>query len=241
MWQRLWATLLDAVFPPRCVTRGCGGAGSWWCARCLAAVQPLPSPRCGRCGLALAGAACLRCASRPPSFRRAACGGVYAPPLRDAIHALKYRGVRPLAEPLGRLAAAALGPVAPETLVVAVPSHGSRVAERGIDHTALLAASVARALGRPAVPALERRRPTRPQVGLTPRERRANVAGAFRAVGPVAGHSLVLVDDVLTSGATGEACARELLAAGALAVDVCTVARALRRAPAAGAVPARRL
>lgn len=155
--------------------------------------------------------------------------GIYAGTLRDAVRALKYQRLRALAAPLGDLAAAAYGSPEFGTLVVPVPDHPTRTAERGVDHTRLLAVAVAARLGTPvALPgALARTRPTPPQVGLTPLERLANVAGAFLAGPEVAGRDIVLVDDVMTTGATARACAMALLAVGATRVEVCSVARAL--------------
>jgi ComF family protein len=154
--------------------------------------------------------------------------GVYSSVLRAGIHALKYRGVRGVADPLGQLAARAYGAADEDALVVPVPSRRRRVAVRGVDHARLLAVVVAREVGRlVVVDALERCRRTRPQVGLDPTERRRNVLGAFRATSVVAGHAVILVDDVMTTGATAEACAEALLIARARVVDVCTVARAV--------------
>jgi ComF family protein len=230
--QRLSDTALDWLFPPRCVVRGCGRRGAWLCAACLAAVRPPPAPLCARCGAPCAGQACGDCAALRPAFERAVAAGLYEPPLRDAIQALKYGGVRTLARPLGRLAAVPLrlrlAPPA-DALLVPVPSHHRRAASRGLDHTVLLVAELARSTGTAAsLDLLTRPRATRPQVGLTPAGRRANVAGAFAVRGRLDGRTVVLVDDVLTTGATASACAEALAAAGAARVLVCTVARAAR-------------
>ncbi len=162
-----------------------------------------------------------------PSFDGLITAGLYVSPLRDAIQALKYGGVRPLAPTLARLAAPGLAAIAP-AVVAPVPSHPRRVAARGLDHTRLLAREVAQATDLPWLPdLLVRTRATLPQVGLERAARRANVAGAFRVQARVPTPVVVLVDDVLTTGATASACAEALRAAGAARVVACTVARAV--------------
>ncbi len=154
-------------------------------------------------------------------------GGLFGGPLADAIHALKY-GDRPaLARPLGRWLAARIR-LPRDALVVAVPLGRRRRLARGYDQAGRLAEQVARAGGAPLLQgALRRVRETPPQVGRSRAARAANVAGAFEAdPRRVAGRELVLVDDVVTTGATADAAARALLAAGARRVTVVALARA---------------
>jgi ComF family protein len=149
-------------------------------------------------------------------------------PLAVAVQRLKYRGRRVLADALGALLASRY-PFAPDALLVPVPLHVARLRERGFNQALLLARALARCRGLSvAAQALARRRTTRAQPGLAAAERRANVQGAFTVPRPqvVSGRSVVLIDDVLTSGATADACATALLAAGAVRVDVYTVGRA---------------
>lgn len=202
------------VAPPACYT--CG--------------QALPSWRT----ISLAAERCAACRRRPPAFDRGAVACDYEGELRAIIHAFKYDGRRSLARPLGRL----LGDAGAAVLdgahaVVPVPLHPWKRLQRGFNQSA----DLARTLGVPVRPLLFRSRVTRAQAGLTPGQRRRNVAGAFilhpssagmggRARG-VADQIIVLVDDVMTTGATLDACARVLKRAGAREVRTLTLARAL--------------
>jgi ComF family protein len=150
---------------------------------------------------------------------------------------LKYEGQRHLARPLSELLLDCLAarPLAVD-LLVPVPLDRGRGRERGYNQSALLAEPIGRALGLPLLAgALRRTRATRPQVGLSARERRANVRGAFACADPsaVEGRRVLVVDDVMTTGATLEACADALTAAGAAVVYGLVVARDLPP-PAAG-------
>ena len=196
--------LLDLLFPPRCA--GCERGGQWFCQQCQAEIMPVPS------GLPV-----------PPPLAGLWIAGFHIHPLHQAIHALKYKGKRRLAEPLGLLLAEtyrrqARLPLPPDALLP-VPLHKSRLAERGYNQSTLLARVVSRELGLPLVEdALSRVRNTPQQVGLSGGQRRKNVAGAFacRPGHPlVEGRRVVLLDDVRTTGATMTACAEALLAAGA--------------------------
>ena len=139
--------------------------------------------------------------------------------------------MKPLADPLGEFLSRALPLDEPFDAVAAVPLHWRRRFTRGFNQAELLAAQVARRRGIPALRALRRLRFTRAQTGLTNAGRRKNVAGAFRARGraPLEGLRILLVDDVMTTGATGSACATALKRAGAKSVTLLTVARVDRR------------
>ena len=231
----LWGDVLDVVFPERCVACDVllSQPGTFFCEACASEVEEIPSVACTRCSEpgAHAGGLCLRCARRPPRFSRA-----YAPLEHDgsvarAIQRFKYEGHPELARPLGALlvrTSAAFLAAAPEA-VVPLPLHATRYRERGYDQTALLAVEVAR-LGKRELrdDALKRVKPTSRQVGQSDEERAANVAGAFEASPAVKGLKVLLIDDVLTTGATANEAARALLGAGALEVQVLTLARAVR-------------
>jgi ComF family protein len=157
----------------------------------------------------------------------------FSGPVRAALHDLKYSGERRLARPLGQAVARRWQRVGEgATLVVPVPVHAERERRRGYDQAALIAAVAARELGLPCVGALVRERATIAQFELGRPERAANVAGAFRLRRPepawlkaIAGSWILLVDDVVTTGATLGACAAALIAAGALGVSAIAVAR----------------
>ncbi len=173
---------------------------------------------------------CVSCWSsirRAPETDTARAAGVYEGPLRHIIHALKYSGQASLARPLGALMRDAAGDWLDDAVVVPVPLHPWRSLRRGFNQADLLAC----ALGRPVWRPLRRHRLGRPQAGLHADERRANVSNVYglkrfrRRDVPV---TVILVDDVLTTGATADACGRVLMEAGVQRVLVLTAARALR-------------
>jgi ComF family protein len=171
--------------------------------------------------------------------------GGYSGTLRALIHALKYDGILPVAERLGALLAEAVLKLDGDSaagsgdfLVVAVPLHATKRKQRGFNHAELLAKAAVKELRRRrpewklalAENALERRKATLSQAGLSPRQRRANLRGVFFAPRPelVAGRDVLLIDDIYTTGATARACSQALRRAGAASVRVATVARPQR-------------
>jgi len=233
--QRVWAGLIDLLFPPRCA--GCGARGALFCARCVAGVAWMRPPICARCGDAVPGgpgaiACCEACRRAPPAFVVARSLAAYEGSLRQAIHALKYRQHRAVAESLGALLARSVPAEAAAgvTAVVPVPLHRVRQATRGFNQSALLARPVAGALGVPLVTdAIRRLHHETPQATLGAAARRRNVLAAFEpGRQPVSGRVL-LIDDVFSTGSTADACARALLACGADGVAVLTLARAVLR------------
>jgi ComF family protein len=185
---------------------------------------------------------CRACRLAPPPFARAVAFGLYEGAMREAIHALKYGRVYTAARGLGRMLAAAIaqlkGEAPAEMLVVPIPLHKSKHAQRGFNQARALAKEALVCLRRTepqwrltlAASTLMRLRATESQAGLTPHQRRANVRGAFSVADPVAVDSkhILLVDDILTTGATARAAAQALLRAGASSVWVATLARARR-------------
>jgi ComF family protein len=231
---RLMDPLLAVVFPSRCPS----------CARLLA--LPRRGPLCERCWSALprhgaalcpcgatSAARCARCRRGLNPIARGASLGPYDGPLRLLVHELKFRGKRRVAsrlaeEMLDVPAARAL--LTPGCVLVPVPLHPRRLRERGFNQSLLLAREIARrAPCRLAAAALVRRCDTPPQTGLSAAARRANLKDAFvvRKRAPLLGRTVVLVDDVLTTGSTARACARALRQAGVTDIRLLTAARVL--------------
>jgi ComF family protein len=213
-------TLLDLLLPPRCP--GCGSEGEVLCEACRRPLlRRLEEPAGAPLGMPV---------SMPAGLVQVEWCATYSGPVREAIHALKYGGERRLVEPLGRALAdrwARAG--AGGELVIWVPVHPTRRRERGFDQAEELARDMARRLGLPVRPSLERRRRTAAQHALSQAERADNIGGVFvarsEARAELEGTWVILVDDVLTTGATLAGCASALLEAGVAAVAGLTVAR----------------
>jgi len=238
--------LLDLVLPPRCL--GCGGIveiQGRLCAGCWRALTFLGPPHCRLCGYPLPHAAaeaplCGGCTLEPPAFDRARAALRYDEGARGLILAFKHADRTDSAPLFGRwLARAGAELLADADLIAPVPLHRWRLLKRGYNQAAILARALARESALPLVPdLLQRRRATPSQQGLSAQGRLANVTpAAFRAHpwrrARLSGRSVVLVDDVMTTGATVAACAAVLRRAGAQRVDVLTLARVVRDAAVA--------
>ncbi len=212
--------LLDLLLPPRCA--GCGREGETLCPRCS---RPLVRRRGEPAGAPLGLPVAL-----PAGLVQLEWCAMYSGPVRASLHALKYRGERRLGEPLGRAMAerwrrAGRG----AELVTWVPVHRSRQRERGFDQAEALARVVAEELGLPVERCLVRRQRTTAQHSLGRRARAGNTVGAFdaseRVRARMQGRWLLLVDDIVTTGATLSACAAALQAGGAASVSALALAR----------------
>lgn len=214
--------LLDLALPARCP--GCGVEGPPICRTCLPALDArLDRPAGIPIGLP---------SDVPPGILQLEWCAPFGGVVRRALHELKYRGETRLADPLGRAVARRWARVsAGGDVLVPVPVHRDRARRRGYDQAELITRVAAAALGLPCAPILERARATIAQFDLDRAARATNVEGAFRlrmggaGPAPLAGRWIVLVDDVVTTGATLSACAAPLLAAGAVGVSAVTVAR----------------
>jgi ComF family protein len=234
---------LDWVYPPACAL--CGGGlhdGRSLCDGCDAGLPRLAAPFCERCGEPFEGRIdgdfrCPNCSELTFAFEFARAAMVWDEGTRDLVHQLKYRRAIHLAEELGRLAAEAFGDPRFATALgagwplVPVPLHRSRLQHRYFNQAAEIARVIGRHTGLPVVPVLKRIRRTDTQTKLSRKERLNNLRGAFAVTRAgrrwlaQAPAGAILVDDVLTTGSTVEACATTLRAAGFQRVQVVTVMR----------------
>jgi ComF family protein len=178
---------------------------------------------------------CHACRHGLRGFDFAYCYGYFDGPLKDLIHLYKYGRVQTLAPRLANLMAYALPLETAQDIVVPVPMHWRRRWERGFNQAAQLGRRIARRRGMRFGNVLARKRWTGSQTALSDYERRDNVAGAFEVRGSVQGLRVLLIDDVMTTGATAGACAYELKRAGAKSVTLLTLARVDRRLAASSA------
>ena len=232
--------LIDAVLPPRCLR--CGDlvtAPDGLCAACWPELQFLSAPRCACCGYPFAvetttESLCASCIADHPLYQRARAALVYDAGCKDMILAFKHADRTDLARPFARWMAQAGQVLLQEAEVITgVPLHWQRLLTRRYNQAALLARVLGGLAGRPVVPdLLQRRRATEKQGHLSRLGRLRNVKGAFvlhaKRRSAVEGRRVLLVDDVMTTGATVEGCCKVLLAAGATTVDVLTLARVVR-------------
>jgi ComF family protein len=175
---------------------------------------------------------CALCRLGLNGFDQVYSFGAYEGVLRKLIHVFKFEGVRTLQRPLGAMLAQALPRESGFDAIVPMPLHWRRRWQRGFNQAELLAREIARKWNVPVSALVRRRRATAPQAGLTSAQRRKNMQGAFEAKRgmSVKGMRILLIDDVLTTGATASACARTLKRAGAAQVTFLALARRDRRA-----------
>ena len=209
------------------------------CRPCLTKAEPLAADYfCVQCRTPFANSfpldengVCPLCRLGLRGFDAAYCYGAYEGTLRQLIHLFKYGRVKTLARPLGNYLALAIPREQRFDAIVPMPLHWRRRWQRGFNQSALLANEIARRSSVPVLCAVRRVRATRPQAGLSNTERQTNIARAFRVRRRrlVEGRRVLLIDDVMTTGATAAACARALRDAGAKYVALLTLARVDRR------------
>lgn len=231
--------LLDLILPAVCPL--CGDSRPAWrtglCRSCLRGCPALPSGHCPRCSLPYESPLssvhlCGDCLLHPPAFDRVVPVGLFSSQLREAVHQLKFSRRPLLDRPLGELLARRLVnavTLTGETLFIPVPLHIKRLRQRTFNQSALIARHLVRRLqGRLELDLLLRCRKTEPQQSMRAEQRRQNLKNAFELSRPLAGEQVVLVDDVMTTGATVGECARVLRSGGAGRVVVAVLARAPR-------------
>ena len=225
--------LVDAILPNSCFVCGLSGGRQLVCAGCEA-LLPLacPASACPSCGLPeTGGSSCGRCLRRPPAFDATICCYEYGFPLLEMLQSLKYSQTLQLAHELGARLARVV-PAGDWDGIVAVPIHSARLRQRGFNQSLEIARPIARSSGIALwSDRVERVRDTPSQAGLRAAQRRRNLRGAFAVRGSLSGASLLVVDDVMTTGATLDELAATLKAAGAGRVTNLVIART---PPAAG-------
>lgn len=224
--SRIWERALDVLFPPRCVS--CNDFGAFICERCLLGTTRADPPRCAVCWVPSKESQCGRCRVRRGAISGTRSVFVYEGVTRDAIHALKFRGVSAIAPGMSSAMAKVLIEWDPPVgAIVPVPLAGRRRRLRGYDQSQLLAKEIARLTGIPlARRSLVRRRSTAPQARQAGEDaRRRNVAGAFGPGRRLPVGGVLIIDDVITTGATLDACARVLISEGGGPVFALTFAR----------------
>jgi predicted amidophosphoribosyltransferase len=218
--------MLDVLLPRRCLV--CGTDGAQLCVSCRAGLPRVQPPLCERCGAPTAWPVqrCRECSGRSLGFAQARAAVAYDASVQRFVAAWKERGLRRLAEDAAALVAECV-PRPDAGLVAVVPADRTRLGERGYHPAERLAEALAAQWEMPFERILRRTGHSRRQRGLALAERRRNVAGAFAAARPVS-DTVVLIDDVYTSGATVSAASSALCAAGAPWVDVVSFARTIR-------------
>jgi len=235
-WMQTARLALDIALPTLCVACREPVAGDGVCATCWARLSFIALPFCPRLGIPFIydpgpGMLSMEAIADPPAYARARAAVRYDDVARTLVHALKYQDRTDLAPAMGRWMARAGRELLQEAdVLVPVPLHWKRGWSRRYNQSGALARVIERQTGvKLSSEALRRVRPTQQQIGLSRKERASNVQGAFKVAADrqslIHGRRVVLIDDVLTSGATADACARALLRAKAASVDVLVFAR----------------
>lgn len=220
--------LLDTLLPQDCLLCIAPAGNQLLCADCVRELPRLPAARCPRCAQpGAANVACGRCQKRPPHFDAMLALHPYTFPVDRLIQRLKYAQQLAIAEHFGRALADTFRETSAD-LIVPMPLHPTRLRERGFNQAMEISRALARATGVPVDNrCCARNRPTAPQEGLGPLARRRNLRNAFSCTIDLGGRHILLVDDVATTGASADECARTMKLHGAGRVTVAVIARTL--------------
>lgn len=218
----------NALLPASCLLCGEDAGCSLLCSRCSAELPKLTGHTCPQCAEPTThGERCGACLKDPPPFERTLAVWLYEFPVDRIIHALKYQHRIAIADWLGKHLAGHLH--ADDQYLVPMPLHPTRLRERGFNQAGEIARAASCRLKLPLLAdCLVRERATAAQTELPPGKRRSNVRGAFACAADLTGKHIILVDDVMTTGATARECSRVLKLHGAREITVAVVARALK-------------
>lgn len=230
-WRHeLAAIALSALYPstcPLCKSPSNVLEHSPLCMTCWNSIKGYYGPSCTVCATPLVSEysrVCKECLLHRPHFSSVLSFGIYSGALKEAIHLLKFSGIKRLAKPLGRFLYDI--PVPRMDGIIPVPLSKKTLRQRGFNQTLLLARVLSRRLGIPVcMDVLYKKEDTLPQIGLGAKERSSNLRKAFEVVGNVTDKRVILLDDVITTGATARECSKTLIRAGAKEVVVVTLAR----------------
>ena len=227
----LVTTILNSIYPsicPLCSNLSDSYQHSPICTNCWLGIKRYSGPSCRICAVPLVSVystVCRECLTNAPSFSMVLNYGIYSDALAEAINLMKFSGLRRLANPMGKLF---LNLEMPECDgIIPVPLSKSALRERGFNQSLLMAKVISKKLKTPLyMDILLKRKDTLPQVGLSSKERMKNLKGVFKTSGKINKLRLLLLDDVMTTGATARECSKTLMSAGAKEVIVITLARA---------------
>lgn len=228
--MKYFANLLNLLFPskcPVCNNKSDSAAYNPICTKCWKTIERYSGPACSICGLPALSEhtlSCEQCIKDEPHFSGVLYYSIYDGVIREAIHLLKFKGIKRLSEPLGALLSELTIPEADG--IVPVPLHKNTLLKREFNQTALIGRYLSKALKIPLMTgALEKIKETPMQTELIRKDRLKNVKNAYTASEDVKGKRLLLIDDVITTGATVRECARTFIKAGAEKVTVIALAR----------------
>ncbi|MFH1015167.1 MAG: ComF family protein [Nitrospirota bacterium] len=223
--------LLNSIYPsicPLCSNRSDSFQHSPICTNCWLGIKRYSGPSCRICAAPLVSVystVCKECLIHSPSFSMVLNYGIYSDALAEAINLMKFSGLKRFANPLGQLLLTLEMPECDGIIPVPLSKHALR--ERGFNQSLLMARVISKKVKMPLyMDMLLKRKDTLPQVGLSAKERMKNLKGAFKTSGKINNMRLLLVDDVMTTGATARECSKTLMSAGAKEVIVITLARA---------------